>query len=181
MKSAKEMYDFCKENNFFFSLDRNWAMKYLNIIEENLMEDEIVLCCFIGIEYKSINSLNESFHVYALTNKRFVVGYKTLFVSKIKIYPRNCLENIRLKKEKTNSVLSIITPDKQLDIFIADSDGDKILKQLTLITKTTPDDSNNNPNDIATKLMEMKSLLDEEFITRDEFNEIKKRLLSKIY
>lgn len=73
MRTAKEMYQYCVQNNFDQRWDEQTALSHLKIIEQNLQPDEKVLMCFVGKR-----EIMNGKCAFAITNKHISWGQQNL-------------------------------------------------------------------------------------------------------
>lgn len=76
MRTAKEMYDFCKENGYGRGFNEKTGTKHFKLIEENLGAGEEVLLAFIGLHNYVSMSKHDGNFAFAMTNKRILMAQK---------------------------------------------------------------------------------------------------------
>lgn len=168
------MYQYSVDNGYGKGFNEKTALQHFQVVENNLLPNEQVKMCFIGIlNYVSMSKHDQNAAV-AVTDKRIIYGQKLLF-------NRENGKSIALDKisdisRTSNPVFTIITIDALKDKFniaIGRDFGDKAFQALTsaLDTKETPQ------SDVTDQLRKLKGLLDDGILTQDEFDAKKKQLL----
>jgi len=183
MKTAKEMYDFCKEKKFGQGQNEKWGLKHFALVENALAEDENVVMSFIGLHnYISATNHNNNF-AYAITEKRIIMAQKKLIGE---IQQSVFLDNINDITFTSGMIWGVITIDTIKETFNVGLDKAQaaninaeihdILHKLknkkdvpTLSVTTT---------DPIEELKKYKELSDIGVITQEEFDEKKKQLLN---
>lgn len=177
MRTATEMFDYCKTLGLFSSSDRNWSLNLFSVIENKLTEEEKVSVCFIGIRNKQFQTKSDGFFAYALTNKRFIIGQKKIFRDYTQVIGLNNIESINVTTGVTNSVLIIDTLDRSIEIVLPTQDIEKIhttFKQHLTTEKLAIETQNKIP---SAELRELKELFDQGILTKEEFTKAKVKLL----
>lgn len=178
MKTAKEMYQFCQDNDFFSGADQQWATKLFSVLEKHLLSDEEVLICFIGLHNRTSAAKNDGFYAYALTDRRFIMGQKKLISDDFKVIPLANLQDLRLTKEISLDILEVTSLEGIIKIVLTEEEASNVLNQLKrtiqLISKEKESDSQLSKAD---QLLKMKNLFDQGILTKAEFVKIKKDIL----
>lgn len=76
MKTAKEMFNFCKKNKFGKGNTESWTLKHFTVIENQLSSGEDVLLCFVGLHNFVSMTKHDNNFAYAITNKRIIMAQK---------------------------------------------------------------------------------------------------------
>jgi hypothetical protein len=182
MKTAQEMYDFCKEKKFGQGQSQSWALKHFSLVEKTLSADEDALFCFIGLHnYVSPTKHNNNF-AYAITKKRIIMAQKGLVGETLQSV---FLDNVNDITFKAGLIFGIITFDTIKETFNVGLDKvqaaninseihDLIheLKQKPTVLSASP------TNDPTVELKKYKELLDTGVITQEDFDAKKKQLLN---
>jgi hypothetical protein len=179
MRTALEMYEFCLTNGYGKGFNEKTALGHFGVIENNLLPNEEVKMCIIGLlNFVSI-SKHDNNGAIVLTDKRLMFGQQKMFgVSGFKsIY----LDKLNDLSKITNPLFTIITVDALKDTFnvaLAKDFGNQAYAQLSQclfdIKNVTP---KVNDEDVSDQLRKLKALLDDGILTQNEFDAKKKSLL----
>jgi hypothetical protein len=173
--NAKQMYEYCISNGHGKGFNEKTALQHFEVIERNLLPNEIVKTCLIGIlNFTSITKHDQNAAV-VVTDKRVIYGQKLMF-------NRENAKSIQLDKisditRKSDPLFTIITIDALTDKFniaINRDSGDNAFLALNaaLEKKSAP-----APTDDLDQLKKLKGLLDDGILTQDEFDAKKKQIL----
>ncbi|MGM0213632.1 PH domain-containing protein [Enterococcus sp. AZ109] len=179
MKTAEEMYDYCKDKGYFSGSDRNFTLKLFNVIADHLRQDEEVKLCFIGVHNRKSPTKDDGFYGYALTNRRFVMGQKRLIGDDLKSIPLTSLQDLQLRMESTTATLTIFTSDNPVTIMLTSHEAEDIVQSIkeNIEEEPAPVEKQSNSLSKAEQLLKMKELLDIGILSEDEFEQIKKDIL----
>ena len=108
MKTAKEMYNYCKGKKFGQGQSEAWALKHFSIIEKSLADDEEALTCFIGLHNYMSLIKHDSNYVYAITKKRIVMAQKKLIGEALKTVFHDNVHDIKFQP---GSIFGLIVLD----------------------------------------------------------------------
>ena len=176
MRTASEMYEYCVSNGFGKGYNEKTALQHFQVVEKNLLANEQVRHCFIGI----LNFLSMTKHdqnaAVVVTDKRVIYGQRLLFNRENS--KSIGLANISDVTRSSTPLFTIITIDSIKDKFniaLSRDFGDKAYQVLvgSLDTKTEP----TNAPDVSDQLRKLKGLLDDGILTQDEFDRKKALLL----
>lgn len=180
LQTAQGMYRYCIANGTGSGWNEKWGVKHFGIIEHNLLPDEKVLTCFIGLHnYVSVSQHDDNY-AYVVTNKRLAFAQKgTLYGENFKYIN---IENINDVTLDTGALMGIICVDSLKETFnvcVDKNQAKNILSNIqqaldsVKLTTSTPASSVSN----ADEILKYKSLLDSGIITQEEFYAKKKQLL----
>lgn len=183
MKTAKEMYEFCRQNKFGHGFTDKSGIKHFSLIEKALAPDEEAVFCFIGLHnYISTTKHNNNF-AYAITNKRIIMGQKQFIGEALQSV---FLDNINDITFKTGMIMATITIDTIKETFNVGLDKEQaanvnarihtILHELK--QKKHPAAPASITTDPTIELKKYKELLDSGIITQEDFDAKKKQLLN---
>lgn len=79
LKTSKEFCDYCFKHNFNENLSKNKLLKYFNLIERNLTNEDDVLITFVGYNYYPSSFKTKGPYVYAVTDSRILLARKKTF------------------------------------------------------------------------------------------------------
>lgn len=181
MRSAEEMYNYCKDKGYFSGSDRNFTLKLFNVIANHLGQDEEVKVCFIGVHNRKSPTKDDGFYGYALTNRRFMMGQKRLIGEDLKSIPISNLQDMQLKMDSTTATLTIFTSDNPVTIMLTSHEAEDIvqtLKQNAQDETAMPEKEKTQDSlSKAEQLLKMKELLDAGILSNEEFEQVKKDIL----
>lgn len=182
--TAKGMYSYAKENGFGTGFTKGLGEKHFAVLEKNLLKDEIPVMTFIGLHNYTGGTNHDGNFAYALTNKRLIIGQWKLIgenFQSIKIQNINDVTftsgilfgvlTIDSLKETLNVALDKISAQRINEAFHEEFDKFSRTKNEANIA------NNQNTNSVADEIRKYKQLLDEEIITEEEFQSLKKKLL----
>ena len=182
MKTAQEMYDFCKEKKFGEGFNQTWALKHFALIESALSSDEEAIMCFMGLHnYISPTKHNENF-AYAITKKRIIMAQKKLVGETLQSVFLDNVNDVTYKSGMLFGVITIDTIKETFNVGLAKAMAANInaeihtllheLKQKKETPAATPATS-----DPTVELKKYKELLDTGVITQEDFDKKKAQLL----
>jgi hypothetical protein len=76
LQTAAGMYRYCIANDTGQGWNEKWGIKHFGIIEQNLLPDEKVLTCFIGLHNYESTTKHDENYAYVVTNKRLSFAQK---------------------------------------------------------------------------------------------------------
>lgn len=98
LRTAEEMYRYCKDNNLGTGASKGWAIRHFQLLIDNLKSEEEIYCVFIGLHnYKSVNKHDKNY-AYALTNKRIIMAQHKLFGAYVQSVNIENINDITLSK-----------------------------------------------------------------------------------
>ncbi|GCF92919.1 hypothetical protein NRIC_08100 [Enterococcus florum] len=181
MKHAEQMYTYCKERGYFSGSDRSFTLKLFEVIEKYLTPEEEVLLCFVGVHNRRSATSNEGFYAYALTNQRLMMGQKKLLGDDIKSLSLQSIQDIRLHKDSTTALLELHTADGPIKIMLTEYESEDIYQSLRHQLFHSVDSSSEKgtpPESAAEQLLKFKEMLDDQLITKEDFEKLKNEILS---
>jgi len=182
MKTAQEMYDFCKEKKYGQGQNQAWALKHFSLIEKALSADENAVMCFIGLHnFVSMTKHNSNF-AYAITPKRIIMAQKQLIGE---VLQSVFLDNINDVSFKAGMAFGIITIDTIKETFNVGLDKIQAANINAEIHNLLHELRQKKENPVASSaatdptvdLKKYKELLDTGVITQEDFDAKKKQLL----
>ena len=179
MKTAQEMYNYCKDNDFGKNFNSDsWGLKHFQVLEKNLLPNENARICFMGIYYDITNE-PQGYYAFALTDKRLILAQKKFLGGDVtKFISYENINDVTKKNELIGtSYLIFDTYKETFKVFFGGKEADKIYPVVEnfLLTKKIEHISNSSPAD---ELRKYKQLCDDGIITQKEFEEKKKQLLN---
>ena len=180
--TAKEMYQYCKDNGFGEGMTEKWGIKHFSVIEKDLSSDEKVLMCFIGLHNYISATKHDDYFAYVITNKRIIMAQKKLFGEALQSVLIDNLNDITID---TGAIFGKVTFDTMKEIFNVGTNKNSAKNIHSRVQKILFDLKNNKNSSVqsqnissADELLKYKQLLDMGAITEDEYNEKKKLLLN---
>lgn len=195
MRTAEEMYNYCTDNNYGQGTTKKWGIKHFGVIEQNIMPDEKILMCFIGLYNVQGITKNDGNFAFAVTNKRIICAQKHLVGETVATIAIDKINDVSVK---TGLVFGTITIDSLHEIInvtvnklearsISDRLHAAIIEAKTAAAapaapaapaqpapaQPTPASTGN----VAQQLKELKELVDMGILTEEEFAAKKKQLL----
>lgn len=180
MKTAEELSEFCHKNNLGQGLTKKWELKHFNVIANALNQDESVKICsmlLFGAD-NSDKTINGNVAI-ALTNKRLIIGQKKLVGEHIISISLQNINDIYFEKKALFGYITIDTIKEKISVYSNNEETKNFYNAIQTIV-------NSNRNNISTdkkdddkyeKLRKLKSLYDENIITKEEFEQEKAKLL----
>ncbi len=180
MKTAQEMYKYCKNNKFGTGIIKSWSLKHFSIIQSALSTDENVIMCFMGLHnYKSPGKHDRNF-AYAVTNKRIIMAQKKLIGKNFQTIFLDNINDVTFSSSLVYGIITIDTLKEKFNVALDKSQANNInlkihdvLYELKKEQSSTP---KKNPQDTICEIKRYKELLESGIITQKEF-ELKKKLL----
>lgn len=182
LKTAKEMYEYCINNNFGQGFNEKWGLKHFGLIENNLMEDEEVLMAFIGLHNYISATQHDNNFAYAITNKRILMAQKGIIGEAFQTISLNNINDITMVKKMVFGIITIDTIKETFNIAIAANIASNINTEIHKVLDSLQKSNNlenqaSAINDNFEKIKKLKELLDMGAITQEEFDSKKKELL----
>ena len=179
MRTAEEMVEYCEEKGTAGEWGRI-LKKHFMPIEGILKKNEYVICCFAATQYVTVYGDEPREYVYALTDRRLLIGrkgrgcyklYSTLYanLNNIEVGTKNVLiDSIKAEESAEVEEEIAINIKRELEIILP-----IILKQ-----KNAREQANRFTGSIADELIKFKQLRDEGVLTEAEFQKQKDLLLN---
>lgn len=180
MRTAEEMYDYCKKNDYGQGVNKKWDIKHFTLIQDSLAPDEEVLMCFVGIHNYVSATKHDGNYAYAITNKRIIMAQKKVIGENIQSIAFNNLNDITLSAGLLMGVIVIDTVKEVFNVCVNIKQARKINEQIHNLLidlqnrKTSPTQAQVSEAD---ELLKFKNLLDAGAISEDEYNMKKKQIL----
>ena len=180
MRTAEEMYDYCKKNDYGQGVNKKWDIKHFGLIQDSLAPDEEVLMCFVGIHNYVSASKHDGNYAYAITNKRIIMAQKKMIGESIQSIAFNNLNDITLSTGLLMGVIVIDTVKEVFNVGVNKKQARKINEQIHNLLielqnrKISPTQAQVSEAD---ELLKFKKLLDAGAISEDEYNMKKKQIL----
>ncbi|MDD7592985.1 MAG: SHOCT domain-containing protein [Peptoniphilaceae bacterium] len=190
LKTAEEMYQYCKDNNLGTGTSKGWAIKHFQLLIDNLKPDETVYCVFIGLHnYKSMTK-HDNNYAYAMTNKRLIMAQHKLLGANVQSVNIENINDITLSKTGIAGMgigtVCIDTFKETFNVGVNVSSAGNIYErahEVWDIVRAQKADSQvtrtgvQNAKSPAEQIKEYKELLDMGILTQEEFDSKKKELL----
>lgn len=178
MKTAKEMFDFCKKNKFGKSNTDSWTLKHFSVVEKQLSPRENVILCFMGLHnYVSLTKHDNNF-AYAITDRRIIIAQKHMIGEVTQTVLLDNINDITYKKGVAFSIITIDSMKERFSVALENSNSDKLYSLIhELIFKLKNEKSSSSSGNYK-ELEDLKRLLDKGIITQKEFELKKKQILN---
>lgn len=180
MRTATEMYDFCKENGYGKGFNEKNSLKHFEIIASNLQPDEDVLFAFIGLHnYVSATKHDNNF-AYAVTGKRVLMAQKRVVGQAFQSVALDRINDITFQAGLVFGVITIDALTERFNVAVDKQQATNInarIHDLIFELKATPAQAAAAPVSSADEILKYKQLLDAGAITEEEFAAKKKQLL----
>ena len=188
MKTAKEMYDFVVKNEYGHDTLLRRGLKLFEVIENQLTPYEQVAIAMIG-EYKHQGKENRGACAVAITDAKIIIGQRDVLLSgrwSKQVNLRN-INDIILNKFFLVGEIVFQTVDDVFSILLDARVVKKVYNTILTYLEQLKFDQNkqqvretplpNEDEEIAKKIMLYKKLYDEGFITYEEYQAKKGKLL----
>lgn len=192
LRTAEEMYDYCKNNNLGIGNSKGWAIKHFQLLIDNLKPDEVIHCVFIGLHnYKSL-SKHDNNYAYAMTDKRIIMAQHKMFGANVQSVNIENINDITLSKTGIGGLgigtVCIDTFKETFNVGVNVSFASNIYDKAHEVwdeIRAKKDAANNVAPAAAAapakspveQIKEYKELLDMGIISQEEFDAKKKQLL----
>lgn len=192
LRTAEEMYDYCKNNNLGIGNSKGWAIKHFQLLIDNLKPDETIHCVFIGLHnYKSF-SKHDNNYAYAMTDKRIIMAQHKMFGANVQSVNIENINDITLSKTGIGGLgigtVCIDTFKETFNVGVNVSFASNIYDKAHEVwdeIRAKKDAANNVAPAAAAapakspveQIKEYKELLDMGIISQEEFDAKKKQLL----
>jgi len=198
MRTAQEMYQYCKTYNFGRIKEKS-ALKSFALIESSLAPDEKAIMSFAGIhtmgfagkDMSKLSSGTNIEYVYAVTEKRIFIAQKSMINEVVQTVMIDRINDITFAAGLMTSAITISTLNETFQVGSYDKkQSSAIYAALQPLLHTlqqkaaapapaptpvvVPFDA---PIDTTSELKKYKELLDTNVITEEEFAAKKKQLL----
>lgn len=179
MKTAEEMVQFCDENNLGKGMTKKWELKHFQLIAKNLDEDENVILPFMGLKNYISATKHDSYYAFAITNKRIIMAQQKILGQDIKSVSLNNINDITLSNGPISGTVYFDTYKEQFNVNSNSDVATNIYNNARrlLMNNKTDNTSEKKDTDKYEKLRELKSLYDDEIITKEEFEKEKEKIL----
>lgn len=200
LRSAEQMYDYCKSNNLGSGTTKGWAIKHFQLLIDNLSSGEEIYSVFIGLHNYISISKHDGNYAYAVTNKRIIMAQHKMFGASVQSVNIDNINDITLSKSGIGGIgigtVCIDTFKEKFNVGVnvtfAQNVYTKVHEALDEIKGSVfnrnamPASAPVSPTPVATvqtekspveQIKEYKELLDMGIITQEEFDFKKKQLL----
>ena len=179
MKIAEEMSEFTQKNHYGTGTLKKWELKHFNVIANALAQDEDVQLCGVLL-FKTKNSdkdINGNVAV-AVTNKRFIIAQKKMIGEHIIAVSFQNINDIYFEKKALFGYITIDTTKEKLSVYSNGEEAKNFYNAIQLLVdKNQTISDTKNKNNKYDKLRELKSLYDDNIITKEEFEQEKSKIL----
>ena len=190
LKTAEEMYQYCKDNDLGTGTSKGWAIKHFQLLVDNLKPEEKIYCVFIGLHnYKSMTK-HDNNYAYALTDKRVIMAQHKLLGANIQSVNIENVNDITLSKSGIAGMgigtVCIDTFKETFNVGVNVSFASNIYKRAHEVWDMVRTQKENNQGtrtivqntkSPAEQIKEYKELLDIGILTQEEFDAKKRELL----
>lgn len=182
MRTAREMYSYCKEHNFGRGFNERNSLKHFEIIQNNLQPDETVEMVFIGLHNYVSATHHDNNYAYAITNKRIMMAQKRVVGM---VFQSVSLENINDITFSTGLVFGMISIDtikEHFNVAVDKSAANSINNEIHDVLERVKKDPGKTARDAnSKKIMEememLNTMLENGWIKESDFEEKKRQLL----
>ncbi len=130
LKTAKQMYEYCRKNGYGRGANRKWSEKHFSLIENRLMKDEYIILPFIGLHNYISASKHDRNYAYAVTNKRIIMAQKGFIGAKVQTIYLNNINDITYKAEVTLGNIIIDTIKETFSVCLNKNAAFKVSERL---------------------------------------------------
>lgn len=181
MKTAKEMYQFCIENDYGSGMTKNWGIKHFTLIEQSLGQNEDAIMCFIGLHNYISPTKHDNNFAYAVTNKRIIMAQKRVIGQFFQTVDLDNLNDVTMSTGILMGIITIDTMKEKFNVAVdkkqAQNINNAIHDVLFSVKQQKKRTGNTYISSAADELLKFKHLLDMGVITHSEFEKKKKELL----
>ena len=195
LKSAEQIYEYCKSNNLGSGTTKGWAIKHFQLLLDNLSSGEEIYCVFIGMHNYISMTKHDGNYAYAVTNKRIIMAQHKMFGTNVQSINLDNINDITLSRSGVKGIgigtVCIDTYKEKFNVGVNTSYAQnvytKVHDALDEIKGSFFNRSADVSNPVSTtvhvekspaeQIKEFKELLDLGIITQDEFEKKKKQLL----
>ena len=179
MKTAEEMVKFCDENNLGKGMTKKWELKHFQLIEKNLDEDEKVILPFMGLKNYISATKHDSYYAFAITNKRIIMAQQKMLGQDIKSVSLNNINDITLSNGPISGTVYFDTYKEQFNVNSNSDVATNIYNNARRLLMNNKIDNTleKKDTDKYERLRKLKSLYDDEIITKEEFEKEKDKIL----
>lgn len=184
MLTAKGMYSYAKENGFGTGFTKGLGEKHFAVLEKNLLKGEVPSMTFIGLHNYTGGTHHDGNFAYALTNKRLIIGQWKVIGENFQSIK---IENINDVTFTSGIIFGVLTIDSiketlnvALDKISAQRINEAFHEEFDKFSKIKNEENYANKaytNSAADEIRKYKQLLDEQIITEEEFQSLKRKLL----
>ncbi len=185
MRTGLEMYQYCLDNGFGSGYNKKNSVNHFDIVAKNLKQDEDVLMAFIGLHNYQSATKHDNNCAYVITNKRIMIAQKKIIGEFFQIVSLENLNDVTLNSGMIFGVIVFDTIKERFNVAVAKDIANNITQKLhdVLFTSKSANLANNTNTSIgksvADEIRELKQLLDDGLITIQEFEQQKKKVLSR--
>lgn len=183
-EKAKTLYNSCMENGFGSGFNEKWGIKHFKIITDNMMEDEEVIFPFIGLHNFISVSNHDSNYAYAVTNKRILMGQKTVLGENFQSVNWDNINDISFTAGPLFGKVTIDTFKEVFNVGLDKDSAKKINNKIHDVFESVKKQKDvqdalqsENQTDPYEEIKKLKELFDMEIITQEEFDNKKRELL----
>ena len=180
MKTALEMYQFCKDKKYGKGWSESKAMKSFGLIEKNLAGDEDVGMCFVGkLDYTAIKVRRKDF-AFAVTHKRIILAQKKIVNQSIQSLFFNSITDVAFSTKGLKGFITILTNTGPVVITLGKGDGIRVNSEIHELIYSSMHGGSQQAATVpsqADELGKLKDLLDKGAINQEEFDIKKKQIL----
>jgi len=183
MRTAQEMYSVCVANGYGAGFNEKNSIKHFAVIEKNLQPDETVELVFIGLHnYRSVTKHDNNF-AYAITNKRILMGQQKVIGANFQAVSLNNINDISFTSGMAFGVITIDTMKERFNVAINKESAAKVNTAIhetldRIRSASQPQRAPQAPQeDVMTKMMQYKNMLNAGLITEADYEAAKRKLL----
>jgi len=182
MKTAQEMYGYCKEKKFGQGQNEKWALLHFSIIEKSLSADEEALMCFMGLHNFVSPTKHNNNYAYAITKKRIIMAQKQLLGEALQSVFLDNVNDITFSSGMLFGTITIDTIKEKFNVGLDKIQATNINAEIHNLIHELKQ-KNESPatpavsSDPTVELKKYKELLDTGVITQEDFDKKKAQLL----
>lgn len=184
MRTAKEMYAYCKANNFGRGFNEHNSLKHFEIIANNLQADESVELVFIGLHNYQSATKHDNNYAYAITNKRIMMAQKKVIGSNFQTVSLDNINDITFTTGMVFGIITVDTMKERFNVAVDKATGESIntaihetLDRIKSGGRQKQDRTTPYDTDIASHLEYYQQLVKDGLITEKDYETKKRQLL----
>lgn len=178
LSKASGMYEFCQYYGMGSNVSKSWALKHFSLIQDALWPGEEVLSVFMGIHNYISATKHENNAAYAITTERIIVAQKNFIGKAITSVSLSYVNDMKIKTGLLGGTITFDAMSETFSVFFNKEIAQRVYEhaqQCISYAKAKKEEriQESGTNNLSS-LRDLKSLLDDGIISKEEF-EVKKR------
>ncbi len=132
LKTAKQMYEYCRKNRYISANSKTWSIKHFSLIEENLTYNEYVILAFLGMHNHS-GLHHDGNYAYAVTNKRIIIAQKQKIGKHIQFIYFNEINDVIFNDKKLLGTVTIDNTVETVNVCMDKKMAMKLCERLKIL------------------------------------------------